>query len=83
MVKAFGKEAVRDFISDRTTAQITELDAKDWDFVLNLSADIEYDAARETKLLVRKYRSTLKQLQRTPEFVKDPDVSAIDFDMYE
>jgi hypothetical protein len=78
----FGKERVEGYISDRINARITDLDAQDWEFVKGIDPFARYDAAAETRTLVHKYRSSLKQLQLAPKWLQDPDVSTIDFDGY-
>lgn len=77
----YGPVAVRDYILMKVNEQITNEDAKDWNFMLGLSTSTPYAAAAETKLLVRKYKPQLKQLQS--EWIDHHDLSAVDLDVIE
>lgn len=77
----YGPVAVRDYILMKVNEQITNEDAKDWNFVLGLSTSTPYAAAAETKLLVRKHKPLLKQLQT--EWIDHHDLSAVDLDVLE
>jgi hypothetical protein len=79
----FGQERVRGYIQDRIKDRVTEQDAEDWEFIATIDVSVPYNAVPGTKSLVDKYRVALKRLQVSPEWLGQPDVSAIDFDNYE
>lgn len=61
---AFGSEAVRDYIAARIESPVTNDDAKDWKFLLNIEAAKPFDYSAETHRLVQKYRKPLIEAQR-------------------
>jgi hypothetical protein len=61
---SFGAEAVREYILARIESPVTEGDAKDWEFVLNINTAEPYDYIADTNRLVEKYRQPLIQAEQ-------------------
>jgi hypothetical protein len=56
----YGKEAVREYISGRIAAHITDNDAEDWKFIQNINSSVEYPLAEGTKPLAQRFREQLE-----------------------
>ena len=79
--KLFGAEAVRAYIQDRIADRLTESDAEDWQFMLNLDTSCPYGVAQATARLVQQFMPQLKQLQA--QHSDWPHISALDLDGFE
>jgi hypothetical protein len=75
----FGAQAVENFLRTRAESAITEVDGKDWLFVLSIDTSASYSFISETRRFVRAYASELKQLQGEPEWRNRPDFQSLNF----
>jgi len=84
-VHFFGEGRVSEYIDQKIAERVTEIDARDWQFVRTLTSSSTVDLNAETKQLferLRGYRAELEAALQERKRLKDPDFVDIDLGVY-
>ena len=75
----FGRDSVREFLTQRINEKLTDSDAADWSFIRGLDTSCSYDLWKETSELVKRHRAHLERALEKRK--KDRDFAGLDLDI--